>query len=165
MNGVLALPRIKFTGLDEYIAKIERLGYYPKEYVGKAIYKGAEVVANKTKEALEKLPVDNRQNNVEHRTSINAKQRKGLIESFGIAPLRDDRNFLNVKTGFDGYNDIVTARWPLGQPNAVIARSLESGTSFMDKNPVISRATKNSKNQAITAMRDSLNNSIEEIMK
>lgn len=158
------MPRIKITGLDEYVAKIEKLGYYAAEYVGKAIYEGAEVVADNTKKALENLPVDNR-TNVEYRTSINEKQKRGLIESFGIASARYDGNFFNVKTGFDGYNDIVTKRWPQGQPNVVIARSLESGTSFMPKNPVVSRATRESKDACIKAMEKSLKKSIEELMK
>lgn len=158
------MPRIKITGLDEYVAKIEKLGYYAAEYVGKAIYEGAEVVADHTKAALENLPVDNR-TNVEYRTSINEKQKRGLIESFGIASARYDGNFYNVKTGFDGYNEIVTNRWPQGQPNMVIARSLESGTSFMRKNPVVSRATRESKDACIKAMEKSLKKSIEELMK
>lgn len=158
------MPRIKITGLDEYVAKIEKLGYYAAEYVGKAIYEGAEVVADNTKKALENLPVDNR-TNVEYRTSINEKQKRGLIESFGIASARYDGNFFNVKTGFDGYNGIITKRWPQGQPNVVIARSLESGTSFMPKNPVVSRATRESKDACIKAMEKSLKKSIEELMK
>ena len=158
------MPRIKFTGLDEYIKKIEELGELSQLYVGEAIYEGAKVVGDATKQALEQLPVDNSPSTVEYRKSINKKQKEALIASFGIAPLRYDRDFLNVKTGFDGYNEIVTARWPLGQPNNVIARSLESGTSFMPKNPVISRATRNSKDAALKAMRESLNRSIEKIM-
>ena len=158
------MPRIKITGLDEYVAKIEKLGYYAAEYVGEAIYEGAKVVGDHTKAALENLPVDNR-TNVEYRTSINEKQKRGLIESFGIASARYDGNFYNVKTGFDGYNEIITNRWPQGQPNMVIARSLESGTSFMKKNPVVSRATRESKDACIKAMEKSLKKSIEELMK
>lgn len=163
----MPLIKIKFTGLDEYINKIEQLSGNAKIYVGKAIYDGAKVVADNTKKALESLPTDDSKTEVgEQRKSIRTLQKKGLIESFGIAPERvDGGSFLNVKTGFDGYNKLITPRWPIGQPNAMIARSLESGTSFMPKNRVISRATNASKDECLKAMEKSLKRSIEEIMK
>lgn len=158
------MPRIKFTGLDEYIEKISKLNALAEVYVEKAIGEGAKVVADNTKKALQGIPVDNR-GHIPYRSSINQKQKNGLIESFGIASLRRDGNFINVKTGFDGYNDIITKRWPQGQPNVVIARSLESGTSFMPKNPVITKATRESKDAVLKAMEESLKKSIEELMK
>lgn len=158
------MPRIKFTGLDEYIEKISKLNALAEVYVEKAIGEGAKVVADNTKKALQNIPVDNR-GFVPYRTSINQKQKNGLIESFGIASLRRDGNFINVKTGFDGYNGIITKRWPQGQPNVVIARTLESGTSFMPKNPVITNATRESKDAVLKAMEESLIKSIEELMK
>ena len=158
------MPRIKFTGLDEYIEKISKLNALAEVYVEKAIGEGAKVVADNTKKALQDIPVDNR-GHIPYRSSINQKQKNGLIESFGIASLRRDGNFINVKTGFDGYNDIITKRWPQGQPNVVIARSLESGTSFMPKNPVITKATRESKDAVLKAMEESLKKSIEELMK
>lgn len=161
------MPRFKIYGLDAYIDKIDSLSGLTQEYVGQAIYAGAEVVADATKAAISGVEVDNRVNvpDGEQKRSINQKQKLGLIESFGIASARYDGNFYNVKTGFDGYNEIRTKRWPMGQPNAMIARSLESGTSFMRKNPIITKATNQSKKKAIEAMQDSLNKSIQKIMK
>ena len=158
------MPKMKIVGLEGYINKIEELSGQAYEIVGHAIHDGAEVVADNTKQALENLEVDNRQF-VEMRRSINQKQKNALIASFGIAEARYDGNFYNVKTGFDGYNEIITKRWPQGQPNVVIARSLESGTSFMKKNPIISKATRASKDAAIKAMQDRLTEDIEKIMK
>lgn len=156
------MATIKFKGLDEYVRKLESLSSYTDVLIGEAVYEGAEIVANETKDALQSLQVDNRQR-VPQRTSINQKQKNGLIESFGIAKLRKDNNFFNVKTGFDGYNDIVTDRWPLGQPNVMIARSLESGTSFMPKNPIISRATRRAKKKCEEAMQKSIERNIKKI--
>lgn len=165
------MPRFKIYGLDAYIDKIDALSGLTQEYVGQAIYAGAEVVADATKTAIEGLETDERVNvpdtgsDADKKRSINKLQKKGLVESFGIASARYDGNFYNVKTGFDGYNEIRTKRWPMGQPNAMIARSLESGTSFMRKNPIITKATNQSKKKAIEAMQDSLNKSIQKIMK
>lgn len=161
------MAKFKLTGFDSYIAQLQMLAdpIYVEKYLGQAIYEGAKVVADNTKKALESLPVDNRPATVDNRKSINTLQKKGLIDSYGIAPSRYDGNFFNVKVGFDGYNSIKTKRWPMGQPNVVIARSLESGTSFMKKNPIISRTENASKDDCINAMQKSLNQTIEKIMK
>lgn len=155
---------IKFTGIDEYVRKLENLASYTDKLIGEAVYKGADVVANETKQALQSLPVDNSTNKAT-RTSINQIQKNGLIESFGIAKMRNDNGFLNVKTGFDGYNKLISNSYPMGQPNIMIARALESGTSFMPKNRVISRATNRAKKACEEAMKKSLEGNIEKLMK
>lgn len=155
---------IKFTGIDEYVRKLENLASYTDKLIGEAVYKGADVVANETKQALQSLPVDNSTNKAT-RTSINQIQKNGLIESFGIAKMRNDNGFLNVKTGFDGYNKLISNSYPTGQPNIMIARALESGTSFMPKNRVISRATSRAKKACEEAMKKSIEGNIEKLMK
>ena len=49
---------------------------------------------------------------------------------------------MNVKIGYDGYNNIVTERWPQGQPNMMIARAAESGTTFMQAQYFMERAVR-----------------------
>ena len=127
--------------------------------LGEAIYKGADVVADSVKKALRSLPVDNRIN-ADQKTSISEIQKQGLIKSFGIAKLRDDRGFRNVKLGIDGYNKVKTKKYPNGQPNVMIARSLESGTSYMPKNRVISKATNSAKKECERIMQESIEQSI-----
>lgn len=163
------MPSYKVTGIDKYLAKLSRLEdkSIMMEVIGKSIYKGAEVIADNTKIALRSLAVDNRQKigANEKLVSINQLQKNGLIDSYGIAKLRDDNGYLNVKVGFDGYNKLVTYRWPKGQPNAMIARSLESGTSFMSKNPVISRTQSKYKQQCLSSISDELVKQIDDIFE
>lgn len=151
------MATIKFKGIDEYVRRLESLTMATDKIIGEAVYKGAEIVANNTKSALNSMPVDNRQK-VDERRGILEIQRQGLVHSFGVAPLRDDKGFINVKTGFDGINRI-------GQPNIWVARMLESGTSYMPKNRVISRATNRSKKACEEAMKKSLEGNIEKLMK
>ena len=93
-------------------------------------------------------------------------QKKGLWESLGVTPLSDDgKGFLNVKVGFDGYNRMNTKRWPKGQPNQMIARSIERGTSFMKANPFVKRAVAQTQKRAKEAMSKAANREFEKIMK
>jgi hypothetical protein len=45
-----------------------------------------------------------------------------------------------VKLGFAGYNSTITDKYPNGQPNSMIARSLQSGTSFRARIPFVDNA-------------------------
>lgn len=152
--------KFRIKGLDEYIKQIDRLSnsFVAEVCIENALKKGGDVVLKETIKYLEKMPVDNRPYVIGMRTSITELQRQALIHSFGVTPTMQKKgNMIDVKTGVEGYNKI-------GQPNVMIARSLEKGTSFMNKNPVISRASKNARDKCIEAMQESLNEDIERIM-
>lgn len=148
--------RFRFKGLREYVEELTAVSnLFAAEYaVEKALDAGADVVADETRKALETMNVDNRPYVEPQRDSITELQRQGLLNSFGVTPIQHKRNMIDVKTGFDGYNKI-------GQPNVVIARSLEAGTSFMPKYPIISRASRKARTACLEAMQKSLTEDIE----
>jgi hypothetical protein len=157
----------KFKDGSEYMAKLEKLERSTREKViAPAIYNAADIVANEIRDQLRKVPTDERWGtNSNPLTGPNKQQKKGLYDSLGIASLQDDGGFLNVKIGFDGYNKIKTKRWPQGQPNQMVARSVERGTSFMQGNPFVKRAVSRSKNEALSEMQKTVDAEIEKIMK
>ena len=134
------MATMKWTGLDEYIAKLERI-HEPREFIGETVYVGAAVVADAVKAQINGLPVGNQfAKSGERINTITSVQKKGLQDGFGIARMKKDGDFYNVKLGFNGYNGQKTKKYPSGQPNSVIARSLCSGTSFRQKNDFVGRA-------------------------
>lgn len=153
----------KFKGLDEYLVTLERLTN-TREYIGRTIYTGADIVADAVKAEINALPVENRfANDGEKLRGITNVQKAGLRDGFGIAKMRKDGDYYNVKLGFDGYNGQKTAAHPNGQPNSMIARSVVSGTSFRQKNDFISRATSRTKKQAEQVMKEELDKEIKRI--
>ena len=86
-----------------------------------------------------------------------------MIESYGIAKIRKNKFGYNVKCGFDGYNDIVSKRWPNGQPNAMIARSINKGTSFMEAQPFMDTAVSSAEGATVEAMKNQFDHEIEKI--
>lgn len=142
------------NGLDEYIRKLEKIAD-TSQYLGRAVYQGAAVVNKSVESALRELPTDDRYASFhEKRQGIRSVEKQGLIQSYGIAKMQNDNGYLNVKLGFDGYNK-------MGKANAMIARSLISGTSFMQKNDFIGRAVSKSKAAAEEAMRIEIDRSIQ----
>lgn len=142
------------NGLNEYIRKLEKIAD-TSQYLGRAVYQGAAVVNKAVESALQELPTDDRYASFyEKRQGIRSVEKQGLIQSYGIAKMQNDNGYLNVKLGFDGYNK-------MGKANAMIARSLISGTSFMQKNDFIGRAVNKSKAAAEEAMKIEIDRSIQ----
>lgn len=160
------MAKIQFKGLDEYVSRLNKLNGDTDRLVKRTVYVGADVVADTIKQAINGLPTDNSSYKKDGiRTGPTSIQKAGLVASFGITPMRKELTETNVKLGFDGYNRVVTKRWSQGQPNAMIARSIESGTSWMVKNPFVSKATRSAKKIAEEQMKKEFEEEIEKLMK
>ena len=156
------MAKLKFKGLEEYEKQLLKLQSISRECIGKAIHDGAGVVADAVKQNIHAIPVDERHvKGGEMLTGISKKQKAGLIDGFGIAPLQNDNGYLNVKLGFAGYNDVKTRSYPNGQPNSVIARSLNTGTSFRQRIPFVDNAVNASKAAAEQKMKDTFDKVLE----
>lgn len=150
----------KFEGLDEYLRQLEKLEGSSHDAIGKAIYHGAAIVADACKQGIESLPVNNQYQS----GGITSVQKAGLREGFGITHEREDGFYRHVKLGFDGYNKQKTKKYPQGQPNSVIARSVNSGSTWRKKNPFIDRATRSSKAACEHKMAEVIEAEIKKVM-
>lgn len=150
-------------GIDEFVVELERLAKDTTPILAKAIYKATDVVMAEVRKEIASIPTDDRTNvpKDEMRRGLRTIQVEGLKHSVGVAPLHEDGNYLNVKIGFDGYNNLRSKKYPNGQPNVMIARSIISGTSFMKKYPFMRKAESRSRKRAETAMSEELDKEIE----
>lgn len=162
-NGGGGLAKLKFKGLEEYEGKLLKLESISKECIGRAIYEGAGEIANAVKANIEALPIDTRHvRNGELLNGITETQKQGLRDGFGIAPMQNDNGYMHVKLGFDGYNGQKTRKYPNGQPNAVIARSVNSGSSFRQRIPFVDNAVNAHKAAAEQKMKDEFDKALKE---
>lgn len=159
------MARFQFEGVDELIAQYQKLQKNTEPMIGKAIYNGAGVVMNAVESAVSNISTDNRFGTSETPvTGPTTIQKLGLQHSLGIAKMRNDDGFYNVKIGFDGYNNVKTKRWPQGQPNAMVARSIESGTSWMQKQPFMRKAEQSSRSRCEKVMSETVDKEIQRII-
>lgn len=160
------MAKLTMKGLEEYENKLLELKNLSKEMIGEAIYEGAGVVADKIRENIEMLPIDKRYATGSTTLyGISEDQKQGLRDGFGISTLQNDGGYMNVKLGFAGYNEHKTPKYPNGQPNSVIARSINSGTSFRQRNPFVDNAVSQARAEAEKKMTDKLDDSIRDVMK
>ena len=161
------MAKITFPGLNDYELMISRLSKGVDDIAGKAIYAGAGIVADAIKENIKDLPIVRGYGTKENPLpgGVTAPQKAGLINGLGISPMQNGAGFLNVKIGFDGYNATKTDKYPQGQPNQLVARGVESGTSWKEKKPFIRPAINASKSRAEAEMARLLDQEIEKITK
>lgn len=157
------MATLSMRGMQEYERMLDQLidSRTTEDIIGKVLHAGAGVMADAIREELEELPVvrwDDFGTPEDKLKGVAPRQKRGLEEGFGISPVRFRDGYFDVKLGFDGYNDA-------GQPNALIARSVNSGTSFREKNPFVDRAVKESRKQAEAAMVKTADEEIEKIAK
>lgn len=158
------MATFEFGGIDTYIKQLDKLQAATKDgVIGKTVYAGADVVANSVRSAIQSLP-EGKEGDA-GLGAVTPAQKRGLLEGFGISKMRDDNGFVNVKLGFDGYNSVKTKKYPKGQPNALIARAVNSGTSFRKKTRFVDKAVTASKKTAEAAMDAACSREIEKIMK
>lgn len=150
-------------GLDEYLAQLGNLEFEAPDMIGKAIYPGAKLVADGIREAIRALPIDNTPGRVMN--GVRTVEQTGLLEGLGVATMQNDNGYFNVKIGMDGYNRQITEKYPNGHPNAMVARSIESGTSFMQRIPFINNTTRRLKKAAEKVMADTIDKEIKSTMK
>lgn len=147
------MATITIKGCAEYQKALRKMLETSEGSVKKAIYEGAKQVADACTESIRSLPTsEGYGTQSKPLTSLRAKEKQGLEESFGLSKMKEENGFIYTKAGFSGYNDVQTKKYPQGQPNVVIARAVESGTSFRVKHPFIRPAVNRSKKQAINAM-------------
>lgn len=162
------MAKYQFKGLDEYAAYLQRIGANTQEICGKAVYSMADIVADKVRSNIEALPTVTEAEALaaykgKRKAGLTSAQKKGLEEGFGISPMENDKGYWNVKLGFDGYNKVKTKTYPNGQPNAMIARSTESGSSVREKTPFIRTAVSATQKQAVEIAKQVVDKEISKI--
>ena len=161
---------ISFPGLNAYMNQIAALNKNSLDIVKGATAAGAKIVADACKAELGGLPATSNGYAIQawikgEKTVLTVEQKAGLLESMGLAPIRNDGGFINTKLGFDGYNAVKTTKWPNGQPNALIARSVNSGSSVVEKDPFMQRVESGTRKKAEKAMENYFDDETKKIMK
>lgn len=162
------MAKIIMTGMSEYIRELETVAWATSDICKAVVYRGAAVVADEIKAGIRGLRVVSDKEalaawNKGVPSPICYTQKKGLLESFGVAHIQENYGIVSTKLGFDGYNEIQTERWPNGQPNQLIARACESGSTAMIKQPFMRPSQNRVKNKALDAMRDTADKELKKL--
>lgn len=133
------MATIKFTGLDEYVRRIENLTNRSRGICKMAVWEGGKIIGDSIKAALDDIPVqDEYVPEGEMRTGVRSEEKEEIIAKFGLSRMRESGGTISTKAGFNAGTKI---------------RAVESGTSFMRKHPVVRQAVNQSKDRAENAIK------------
>ena len=80
------MAKITFTGIEEYMAALQKLGESTEGIAKKALYEGANIVADEMRAGIDALPTDESWGTQKNPAKgIREKQKQGLQEGFGIS--------------------------------------------------------------------------------
>lgn len=157
------MPKAKVTtsAINDYLQTIRRLGGDVESVAKKTVYEGTKIMADQVRANIQALPTDEHwgtQENPLH--GVKAIQKQGLLDGFGVSEMRSDGGLINSMIGFDksGYNK-------MGQPNLMVARATQSGTSFSDKIPFFENAVRTTRSAARAKMVEVAEQELEKLTK
>lgn len=164
MNGCGLMPKMDISGIEQFSSFMQSLEGNAEGIIKMGVYDGAGVVADEVRRAIQALPIDHGRATEERKLNgINELQRQGLLDGFGISGMENKDNFTHVKIGFSGYNSVKTRKFPNGQPNVLIARSIESGSSVIQKKPFVRPAINRVKARATQAVQNTITEEINKL--
>ena len=145
-----------FEGMDDYVAYLESVGNGATGMAKRSLYEGVAVVGEAIRQAIIDLPY--------HPTNgISHEQKQGLLDGLGYAVMKRKKGSWYLKIGFDGYNSVQTKKYPNGQPNAMIAAAINSGTSRRKRTNFIYKAVNKSKQESLAAMKRQFDDDIKNL--
>lgn len=156
----------KITIKDNYTAKLSLLtAAVADKAISHAVYMGAGMVADEINTAIDAIPPISGSAAEGTMRGVTTLQREGLKDGLGISKMENANGYVNVKIGFNGYNKQTSKKYPKGEPNAMIARSIESGSSISTKTPFVSPVSRRMKKTVIAKMQNVLDDEFEKAMK
>lgn len=164
------MARIRFSKLDEYTIQLSRLSENSEAIAAAAVYEGAAIITDAIRESIENLSASSDKAGLmayqkKEPAPLTETAKQGLLDGLGITPMKNEQGYLNVKIGFDGYNNLASLKYPHGQPNQMIARSLEFGSSIAPKRPFIRPAVNANRKRAEARMAEIFDRGIKKIME
>ena len=138
------MATIRFSGIDAYRERLQRLEQDSEEILKRAVYDGAAIVADEVRQRLH---------------AVLSPDATGQLESsLGISKIQNDQGYVNARIGFDGYDS-------KGVPNQLKANVLESGSTRQPKRPFMRPAVNAARRPAEAKMEQVVEQQIENLMR
>lgn len=158
--------KVSTEGMEDLSRMLESLGDAGQGVAARALYEGAGVMANTISQAVHGIAVE------PFKYAARGKRRKPspeekavLVGSGGGGISKFRRNGLTVDTsvGYSnaGYANLTPTKV---KPVALIANSINSGTSFMDKQPFFRKAVSRAKGPALAKIESEAQRITEELL-
>ena len=156
---------LKIEGMDSITAMLAKAEDSAQGIAAQALYKGAGIVADSISSGARGITTSKFHYAEGWQRKPSPEEKEALVSAgaAGIAKFQETGNEVNTSVGYSrrGYATINGTRKPV----AVIANAINSGTSFMKKEPFIRKAVSKSKGQATEAITAEVERLVTDILK
>lgn len=162
------MASLTFKGADDFADKLLALGEESAKIAKHALYEGAGTVADALRAAVESLPEGTPKGNSPSGhpfEGLTREDKEDLLNGLGVARFEEGHNSVSTAISFSGYARRTEKNHPNGVPLALIARSMESGSSVRKKHPFVRPTVNRIKQQAVDAMARTANDDIQNAMR
>lgn len=158
------MARLTTDGMETFLQALNAVGEKAEGAAKRCVYSAAAEVKNALEEEIRSLPLDDREHFIPGRDPlrvISEQDRADMIDCIGISGIRKEADgTIQNAVSFDGYISRKEDKYPAGVPAALIARSLQIGTSVRAKDRFITRAVAKARKKAPEAMQAALDEAI-----
>ena len=157
--------KVSTSGIPKLIDMLKEAGEAAHDIAAESLYEGAGVMADAVSSAVNGIVTEPFQYAAGGHKRLPSPEEKELLENAdkGVAKFRDDGASVQTSVGLNatGYGQIK------GRTKAIpmIANAINSGTSFMMKQPFYRKAMSQTKGAALSKIEDGIKSRIEKLMK
>ena len=156
---------ISTTGMDELLGKLKLAGEAAQSVAAASLYEGAGVVADAVSQAVRGIATEPFHYAAGGNQRMPSPEEKALLESApkGVAKFSKNGVSVNTNVGLSnaGYGRLGSVTKPIPQ----IANAINSGTSFMSKQPFIRQASAKGRGKAMAAIKATIEEAFDKITK
>lgn len=164
----MAKITLRSTDATAILMKMNALGNQTDGICKQAIYAGAQILVDQIRANLDALPTDKFRflQDSDRFTGVPEMYKRDLQEDLGIAPMQMDFDGnWNTKIGFEDCGILETNAYPMGVPLTMLARAVESGSSYRAPTPFVRPAISKARSRAHKAMAQKVEEEIKKLMK
>ena len=158
---------MKVDGMAEISELLERMGNEAEGVASQALYNGAGIMAKEVNEGAASIATApfKYASSKRGETRLPSPEEKAIVQEAAAGIAKFDRNGTEVNTsvGFRnaGYAQLKGKTVPIPK----IVNAINSGTSFMQKQPFVRKAASTGANKAMTAMKATVEEAFEKMKK
>lgn len=160
---------MSFEGLDKISEDLEKLEAKAPAAAARGLYDGAAVMRKAIQEEAEKIKTAEFKYARSGKERLPSPEEKSILTAANVGVAKFDKNGTEVNTsvgyGDAGYSEMGLGRQKKRKAIAQVANAINSGTSFMRKQPFVRKAANSAKARAEEAIAKTINTELEKITK
>ena len=154
---------LRMDGMDQLTGKLEQLGEKAAKVAAEALYEGAGVVADAVSRGVQGIRTEPFRYAKDGQKRKPSPEEKAILMAArkGVSKFRNNGTSVQTSVGMQkaGYAQLGSKTKPI----PVIANAINSGTSFMEKQPFFRQAASQAKGQAQAAIEKAIEKRVNEI--